>query len=124
MTEIEVLQRENDRLLEELAEAKREKRNTVDKCKLMLIGAHKIIQMKDAEIDRLKNKQVLHINIDEQFQRECEYEIKKAKIEVAREIFDKVLNCLIHTTFSSELAKRGTIAYITALRKKYIGGAE
>lgn len=39
--------------------------------------------------------------------------------EVAREIFADVLGCLRYTQFMNDISKKGTIAYIAKLKKKY-----
>lgn len=40
------------------------------------------------QVDELKKSQVKHIHIDEQFKKECEYEIKQAVKDTAEEIID------------------------------------
>lgn len=43
-----------------------------------------------AEIERLKNNQVVHIDINEQFRKECEHEVKTAKAEAFKELSEKI----------------------------------
>ena len=65
-----------------------------------LCKAFTLINRQKAEIDRLKKNQVVHIDISEQFKKECEYEIKIAKSEAIKEfaerlkkVFKKPFNC-------------------------------
>lgn len=41
------------------------------------------------EIEKLKGKHVIHIDISEQYKKECEYEIKTAKSEAIKEFAEK-----------------------------------
>ena len=48
------------------------------------------INRQKAEIERLKNNQVVHIDINEQFRKECEHEIKTAVTEAVKDLAEAV----------------------------------
>lgn len=65
-------------------------------CFRALIGnTYYLLERKKAEIEKLKQSQVIHIDISEQFRKECEYEIKKAKSEAIKEFAEELKKKLI-----------------------------
>lgn len=49
-----------------------------------------IINPQKAEIERLRKSQVVHVDISEQFKKECEYEIKTAKAEAIKAFAERL----------------------------------
>lgn len=80
--------------------------NEVGCSSVLMKAAYYLLERQKAEIVKLKQSQVIHIDISEQFRKECEYEIKKAKSEAIKE-------------FAEELKKRADKINIS-----YSGGYE
>ena len=57
---------------------------------IMVYNALDLINRQKAEIEMLKQSQVIHVDISEQFKKECEYEIKAAKGEAIKEFAERL----------------------------------
>lgn len=84
-----------------------------------------INQLED-EVERLKGKQVVHIDISEQLKKECEYEIKTAVSEAIKEFAERLKKKKCHYTETEDTFDFDgvTVEDIDSLVKEMVGDEE